>query len=46
MLKKTQLNGTLDIGKTISDQLGLLDLQYNSIANFDPQIDVSKVAIM
>ncbi|KAK2444377.1 leucine-rich repeat receptor protein kinase HPCA1 [Trifolium repens] len=46
MLKKTQLNGTLDIGKTISDQLGLLDLQYNSIANFDPQIDVSKVAII
>ncbi|GAU39633.1 hypothetical protein TSUD_397210 [Trifolium subterraneum] len=46
MLKKNQLNGTLDIGKAISDQLGLLDLQYNSIANFDPQIDASKVEII
>ncbi|KAH1208836.1 putative leucine-rich repeat receptor-like protein kinase [Glycine max] len=46
VLKKNQLNGTLDIGTSISNQLDLLDLQINFIEDFDPQIDVSKVEII
>lgn len=46
VLKKNQLNGTLDIGTSISNNLDLLDLQINFIEDFDPQIDVSKVEIM
>lgn len=46
VLKNNQLNGTLDIGTSISDQLDLLDLQINYIEEFKPQIDVSKVKIM
>jgi len=46
MLKNNNLNGTLDIGTAISDQLGVLNLQTNFIEDFDPQIDVSKVEIM
>lgn len=48
MLKNNQLNGTLDIGATISNKLELLDLQTNFVEEFDldPQIDVSKVEIM
>jgi len=45
-MKNNQLNGTLDIGSSISDQLDLLDLQFNYIEEFKPQIDVSKVNIM
>jgi len=46
VLKNNQLNGTLDIGTSISNQLDLLDLQLNLIEEFKPQIDVSKVKIM
>jgi hypothetical protein len=42
------INGTLEIGSTFSDQLRLIDLQFNHIedVNFDPQFNVSKVDIM
>jgi len=46
VLKNNQLNGTLDIGTAISNQLELLDLQTNFIEEFNPKIDVSKVDIM
>ncbi|PNX68080.1 putative LRR receptor-like protein kinase, partial [Trifolium pratense] len=48
ILKNNGLNGTLEIGSTFSDQLGLIDLQFNNIEDveFDPQINVSNVNIM
>ncbi|KAK7246076.1 hypothetical protein RIF29_40934 [Crotalaria pallida] len=46
VLKDNMLNGTLDIGTTISSQLELLDLQHNSIVKFNPLINVSKVTII
>lgn len=46
VLKDNLMNGTLDIGTAISNQLGLLDLQNNFIEEFNPQVDVSKVEIM
>lgn len=46
MLKNNKLNGTLDIGTFISNQLDLLDLQLNYIEKFEAKIDVSKVEIM
>ncbi|RDX94881.1 putative leucine-rich repeat receptor-like protein kinase, partial [Mucuna pruriens] len=46
VLKNNQLNGTLDVGASIGNQLNLLDLQTNFIDKFDPQIDVSKVEII
>ncbi|XP_045803745.1 leucine-rich repeat receptor protein kinase HPCA1 [Trifolium pratense] len=48
ILKNNGLNGTLEIGSTFSDQLGLIDLQFNNIEDveFDPQINVSNVDII
>jgi len=46
VLKNNKLNGTLDIGTFISNQLDLLDLQLNYIEKFEAKIDVSKVEIM
>ncbi|KAH7520882.1 hypothetical protein FEM48_Zijuj08G0192800 [Ziziphus jujuba var. spinosa] len=34
VLKNNQVNGTLDIGTTYSNQLQLIDLQYNSITEY------------
>ncbi|KAL2341485.1 hypothetical protein Fmac_009425 [Flemingia macrophylla] len=46
VLRNNRLNGTLDIGTSISNNLVLVDLQTNSITDFRPQIDVSKVQIL
>ena len=34
VLRNNQLNGTLDVGTTYSNQLQLIDLQNNSIESF------------
>ncbi|KAJ1420954.1 Serine-threonine/tyrosine-protein kinase, catalytic domain [Sesbania bispinosa] len=46
VLRDNRLNGTLDIGTAMSNELVLLDLQKNLIEEFAPKIDVSKVEII
>ncbi|KAI9122529.1 hypothetical protein K1719_006369 [Acacia pycnantha] len=46
VLKRNELNGTLDIGSSSSSQLQLIDLQSNKIERLDPNGGVPKVKII
>lgn len=46
VLKDNNINGTLDVGSTYSNQLRLIDLENNLIDNFKQKDGVSNVNIM